>query len=281
MRLRFTKTGKVRFIGHLDLVRVWERAIRRAELPLEFTGGFSPRPRMHFGLALPTCFTSSAEYLDIDLADDVDCVTTAERLNSVLPEGIVVVAGAAVDPGTPSLQSTVTASDYLVLTEAPPAEVAEALEGVLAASALPFELERKGRRQTVDLRPGVLQLVLLHPSRDAPVEAPGEVIGQLGAEGLQTAAGCRIVRMRLAAQPRAYRPTEICSVTEPRIESKLVHRSAQLVGGPVDFSEPLPAGLPVETAPCSETVDERSRNGPLREEATSDSPAAAHASVAR
>lgn len=276
LRLRFTKTGRVRFIGHLDLVRVWERAIRRADLPLAFTEGFSPRPRMHFGLALPTTFTSSAEYLDIDLRDEVDAASATERLNAVLPEGIGVVAAAPVDSDAASLQSVVVASDYLVVTPAPPEIVEAGIRGVLAAEALPFELERKGRQQTIDLRPGVLEIALLTSADGDPGEVAATITRDLGPEGIDAAAGCRIVWMRLAARPRSYRPTEVCSVPEHRIVPKLVHRSAQLVGGPVDFTEPLPAGSPAEPAPCSEPVEERSRYGPLREEAPPDTPAASH-----
>lgn len=276
LRLRFTKTGRVRFIGHLDLVRVWERAIRRADLPLAFTEGFSPRPRMHFGLALPTTFTSSAEYLDIDLRDDVDASTATERLDSVLPEGIGVVAAAPVDPDTASLQSVVVASEYLVATPAPPEIVEAGIRGLLAAEALPFELERKGRRQTIDLRPGVLEIALVASSDGDPGEVAATIARDLGPEGIDASVGCRIVRMRLAARPRSFRPTEVCSVTEPRIVPKLVHRSAQLMGGPVAFTEPLPAGSPAEPAPRSEPVEQRSRNGPLREEAPPDTPAAPH-----
>jgi radical SAM-linked protein len=76
IRVRFTKQGKVRFTSHRDVARLWERALRRAALPVASTEGFSPRPKMHFGLALSTGHESCGEYLDIDLrereGDDVD-----------------------------------------------------------------------------------------------------------------------------------------------------------------------------------------------------------------
>ncbi|MDZ7732520.1 MAG: TIGR03936 family radical SAM-associated protein [Acidimicrobiia bacterium] len=67
VRLRYTKLGRVRFIGHRDVARVWERAWRKARLPIAYSEGFSPRPKMHFGLALSTGYESWAEYVDIDL----------------------------------------------------------------------------------------------------------------------------------------------------------------------------------------------------------------------
>ena len=66
LRLRATKLGKIRFTSHRDMARVWERALRRAELPVASSQGFTPRPRISFGLALPTGAESIAEYVDID-----------------------------------------------------------------------------------------------------------------------------------------------------------------------------------------------------------------------
>ena len=67
IRVRFVKVGKVRWTSHRDLARVWERAIRRVALPVAYSQGFSPRPKVHFGLALSTGHESLAEYLDIDV----------------------------------------------------------------------------------------------------------------------------------------------------------------------------------------------------------------------
>jgi radical SAM-linked protein len=65
VRLRFAKVGKVRWTSHRDVARMWERALRRIRLPLAYTQGFSPRPKVSFGLALSTGHESVAEYLDI------------------------------------------------------------------------------------------------------------------------------------------------------------------------------------------------------------------------
>lgn len=261
LRLRFTKTGRVRFIGHLDLVRVWERAVRRAAVPIEFTAGFSPRPRMHFGLALPTTFASTAEYLDLDLTHAVDVAETARELSVVLPEGIDVIAAAPVDPASESLQASVAASDYLVVAGVAPDGGRRRIEGVLAASSIEFELERKGRTRVIDLRPGVIAARLAEPDEAAVVAAGGTD-------------GC-VMWMRLAAQPRSTRPTEVCAVMSPPADMRLAQRTAQLVGGPTEFTEPLPAGYPSqEPVRRSIPIDERSGDGALREEAPSDPPAA-------
>ena len=114
VRVRFTKLGQIRWIGHRDVARVWERSLRRAELPVARTEGFSPRPKMSFGLALSTGHESLGEYLDIEFLDD-DPFAVGElaalpgRLNVALPEGMAVTAVAEVDPRAPSLQEDVVA----------------------------------------------------------------------------------------------------------------------------------------------------------------------------
>src|SRR5205823_1044684 len=93
VRVRFGKEGKVRWTSHRDVARMWERAFRRVGLPLAYTAGFSPRPKVSFGLALPTGAESVAEYLDIELADGVqpDVAALPGRLSPALPVGIDVL----------------------------------------------------------------------------------------------------------------------------------------------------------------------------------------------
>ncbi|MED5540523.1 MAG: TIGR03936 family radical SAM-associated protein, partial [Actinomycetota bacterium] len=83
LRLRFSKIGKVRFVGHRDVARIIERGLRRCGVPVTYSEGFSPRVRLSFGLALPTCYESEAEYLDIPLDPesvvDGDVVCTGWR----------------------------------------------------------------------------------------------------------------------------------------------------------------------------------------------------------
>jgi radical SAM-linked protein len=94
LRVRATKLGKVRFTSHRDAARMWERALRRAGLPVAFTEGFTPRPKISFGLALPTGAESIAEYVDIEIrndAADVDPEPLPERLSAALPNGFDVL----------------------------------------------------------------------------------------------------------------------------------------------------------------------------------------------
>ena len=90
VRVRFTKLGKVRFVSHRDVARAFERAFRIEQLPLSFTLGFSPRPKVSFGLALGVAQESVAEYLDLELAEAVEVDQLPERLSAALPDGIDV-----------------------------------------------------------------------------------------------------------------------------------------------------------------------------------------------
>lgn len=95
LRVRFSKQGKVRFVSHHDVARIWERTLRRAELPVAYSSGFSPRPRLHFGLALSVGHESCAEYLDVDLREAADEPALAELTklcNDALPAGIACTA---------------------------------------------------------------------------------------------------------------------------------------------------------------------------------------------
>jgi len=85
VRIRFTKQGKVRWTSHRDVARIWERALRRAGLPVAYTEGFSPRPRLSFGLALPTGYESDAEYLDVDLLDPIGSFAKRTRAFTTPP----------------------------------------------------------------------------------------------------------------------------------------------------------------------------------------------------
>src|SRR5919106_6720592 len=90
VRLRFSKRGKVRFISHRDVARAFERAFRVERLPLAFTQGFVPRPKVSFGLALSVGHESDAEYLDFELAEPVPLDPLGPQLSGAVPEGIDV-----------------------------------------------------------------------------------------------------------------------------------------------------------------------------------------------
>ncbi len=205
LRLRSTKLGKIRFVSHRDAARIWERSFRRVGLPLVFTQGFTPRPKISFGLALPTCAESIAEYVDIELntdtesaemADIVDIDTLPTRLSAVLPLGFDVLAVAELDRADPdqagSLQETVTSSTWELWSDRfTPVSIAAAPR-LLDEDVLMVERERKGQRRTDDVRPLVLDL---RPN----------------------STGDRLV-VELATIGRALRPSELAAAAFPDVD---------------------------------------------------------------
>ena len=216
VRFRFSKVGKVRWISHRDVARVWERGLRRAGLPVAYTAGFSPRPKVSFGLALPTGAESDAEYLDVEL--DVERVSEASldvddlpaRLSPLLPVGLDVTAAAAVGSGADSLQQAVTSCRWLIdVARRSPDELGSLVDAALAADTLVVTRPRKGHEVTDDLRPSIVSLA---------VEGPGPRGSLLAAE--------------LRTQPRGTRPAELLAALGPGLDENDVRRTHQWITGP-------------------------------------------------
>jgi radical SAM-linked protein len=250
IRLRYSKHGKVRFTSHRDVARIWERVLRRAELPLARTEGFSPRPKMHFGLALSTGHESLGEYLDVDLrepeADEVDLGMLPERLTPLLPPGIEVEAVSVINRSDPSLQEAVTSCVWRI--EVPGQSVdslTSAVAAMLAADAIPVVRERKGKQVADDLRPGILHLSVLGSTPD---DAP-----QPGA----------VFEAELATQPRSIRPAELLAAFDPPLTEGRVCRIFQWINEDGATREPLSQGAHVKAtaiavAPREDYFDDRS-----------------------
>ncbi|MDP9005338.1 MAG: TIGR03936 family radical SAM-associated protein [Actinomycetota bacterium] len=221
VRLRFAKLGKVRFTSHRDVVRLWERALRRAVLPVAYSGGFRPRPKLSFGLALSTGHESVAEYLDVELAGPVavEVDDLPARLSPELPVGIDVLAAAPVEPGHPSLQEQVQSCTWRIEVIDLDADRAERLvQDTLAAEELVLTRCRKGRDVTDDLRPSVRALAVVGPSR-AGTELEAE----------------------LAVHPRSVRPVELLAALAPALTEGRVVRTAQWIWNDGARDEPLVA----------------------------------------
>ena len=119
VRVTFSKTGALRYIGHLDLNTIWERAARRAGLPLAYTQGFHPQPKMTFASALPLGFSSRCEVMDMHLNKDVDLTSLSTQLQNAMPSGIGIINVQSVDEHEPPLQTQIISVEYEVtLTEA-------------------------------------------------------------------------------------------------------------------------------------------------------------------
>ena len=197
MRIRFSKHGKVRFTSHRDVARIWERALRRAEVPVAYSAGFNPRPKIAFGLALSTGCSSDAEYLDVELDPDraasIDTEALVAALTASLPTGMTTLAAAGLAAGEPSLQHAVTSCTWRIDAAGADAHRAsEALERALARGELLVQRERKGRLVTDDIRPAVLA-----------VEVQGNITD-----------GVRLIA-ELGTKPRAARPADLLASLDP------------------------------------------------------------------
>lgn len=163
LRVRYSKLGKVRFVSHRDGARLWERALRRVSFPVAYTEGFTPRPKLSFGLALPTGAESVAEYIDIDLVAgvtlDIEDPAVVEGLSVALPVGMDVQMIAERDSARGSLQTVVTSTTWeLVGPGIEPELLESAARRILDADELFVERERKGQRRTDDVRPLIRNL---------------------------------------------------------------------------------------------------------------------------
>lgn len=169
LRIRHTKLGKIRFTSHRDTARHWERAVRKAQVRLAYSAGFTPRPKLSFGLALPTGGESLAEYLDMELDPTEvpgDLAEFGARLGAELPVGYEIVRVAERGIGS-SLQDAVVACTWQVtMAGITHEQAADAVAHFLAAPEVLLERDRKGQRATDDIRPSVASLVLLPADTD-------------------------------------------------------------------------------------------------------------------
>ena len=214
IRLRFTKLGKIRFTSQRDVARMWERALRRAELPLAYTEGFSPRPQLSFGLALPTTCESLAEYLDFVLDEHRQETTSVrvdhlpDQMSELLPEGLLVTDAAEVERRSGSLQQQVTSCSWTMrFRGVSRQQLEESVTALLEAETVPITRERKGRQEVDDIRPSVLALaVSKNPDPMAghwdQVDCLSGTVDRGGAESIGVVA-------EFATQPRGVRPIEL------------------------------------------------------------------------
>ncbi len=161
LRIAYRKAGAVRYVAHLDLMRTWERALRRASLPLAYTQGFSPHARLALGAALAVGFEGERELLDVWMSPPVAPLDVARRLGAVLPEGLEVLAVEEIAHELPSLQSAITSATYELVfdrAEVDAKELRWRVEGLLAAHSLEWEEQRGQKTRSYDLRATVRDL---------------------------------------------------------------------------------------------------------------------------
>ncbi|WP_234019297.1 TIGR03936 family radical SAM-associated protein [Streptomyces sp. Tu6071] len=193
IRLRYTKRGRLRFTSHRDFQRAFERALRRAEVPMAYSAGFTPHPRVSYANAAPTGTGSEAEYLEIGLAASRDPERLRQLLDESLPTGLDIVD--AVEARTPHLTERLQASVWdLRLDQVTPETAALAAEKFMARSAVEVERLTKNGVRTFDARAAVVRLGLAEQRADEPSERP-----------------CAILRLVVRHLTPAVRPDDVLS----------------------------------------------------------------------
>lgn len=213
IQITFSKQGALRYTGHLDLHKLWERAARRAELPLAYSQGFHPQPKLSIAAALPLGFSSRCEVLDMRLERDIPLEGLRDTLQGTLPSGIQVLSVEQVDDRSPALQTQVVSAEYeVILTEAGSgSDLKRRVDSVMDAESI----IRSRRGKEYDLRPLIESLTL------TPTRLPEGEVQEVR------------VFMKLSAREGATgRPEEVLdelgiAFEETRIErTKLIFRSA-------------------------------------------------------
>ena len=168
LRIRFCRGEEIKFISHLDIMRLWERALHRARISLAYSEGFSPHPRISLAAPLPVGVTSEAELMDIFIARLVSPHWFTTAVSQQLPPGIGIVGVYPLALTIPSLQSLVRYAEYKVAiaTERDTRDMESAISTLLSAEALPWHHQRDTGRRSYDLRALIDDLWLIdwcHP----------------------------------------------------------------------------------------------------------------------
>lgn len=161
LRIRFGKVGSLRYTGNLDLAKVWERTLRRANLPILYTQGFNTRPRISLPVPLPLGMTSECEIIDIAMRETVELSGLLDQIQAVSPSGLQLLDVEEVPVNAPNIQSLVRSAHYRI-TFLDPVDwegLQRRIDDLLAEKRLIREREVKGKRRSVlDARPLIYSL---------------------------------------------------------------------------------------------------------------------------
>ncbi|MCL2677890.1 MAG: TIGR03936 family radical SAM-associated protein, partial [Clostridiales bacterium] len=154
-RVKISISGRPAFLSHLDLLTAWERAFRRAGLPVLLSAGFNPHPLISWGPAHAVGVESLADYFDADMANGL-APEWIERLNASLPEGLRALSARVIDPRTPALSAMLDTAAYLVTLDGITEEaLAAGVKALLAEETHAVERVSPKGRKVFDLRPGL------------------------------------------------------------------------------------------------------------------------------
>ena len=166
-QITFTKAGPMRFTGHLDLHKTLERTMRRANLPVVYSEGFNPRPKLQLASALPLGYTSEAEVAEFWLKEPLPLEEVAKAFKAAAPPGLELLGAVLPEPKAPKPQNALQSAEFAIRFKTMHPGLEDAVAGMLAAETLPRVRVRKGKKKNYDLRPLLL---------DAPPPSPEPVM---------------------------------------------------------------------------------------------------------
>ena len=205
----------MKYITHLDLMRFWERALRRAGLPVAYSEGFTPHPQISLAAPLPVGTTSDAELMDVFLSERVTPKAFLSTAASQLPPGIALTAAEEVGLALPSVQADVRFAEYEVATTGEPTDARSKIDAFLAATSVPWEHRRQDEVRSYDIRALVEHIDL----RDAPA---GEVRLRMRLRSDTTGSGRPeqvLAALRLPPPSRIHRTKVVLAGTSPAREA--------------------------------------------------------------
>ena len=179
IRITFSKTGAMQYVGHLDLHRSWERIFRRSGLPLEYSQGFHPQPHLNLACALPVGFTSQCELIDAWLENDIPLAHIKHAISTALPPGLDVIDLGIMDAHAPALQTQVLSAVYLIsfLDDIP--DLDDRVQKINAAEHLP----RIRREKSYDLRLLIESILIASQNNGLPCGVRVQLSAREGATG--------------------------------------------------------------------------------------------------
>lgn len=163
LRIKYTKTGVLRFIGHLDIMRLFQKAIRRAKLDVAYSKGFSPHQIISFAAPMPLGMTSEGEYFDGDFVSVTSTEDMMNRLNATMPEGVKVLDIVELEEGAKPSMSVVSASDYYIYkndecTNDYLQQLIASLADFMTQEKIEIVKKTKSKEELSDIKPGIYKL---------------------------------------------------------------------------------------------------------------------------
>ncbi len=183
----FHKNEDLRFISHLDIQRLVQRAMRRADLPLSYSQGFNPHPILSFASALSVGYTSEAEWMDVRLSENIEPDEFTKKLNTALPEGLRIVRTQVVEETLPSLTALIQRARYQATVYFDQPVSSQALKSALETllnGPIVVEKHTKGGMKQVDIRPQLISIrFLADDTKSMITSACFDIEGVLNASG--------------------------------------------------------------------------------------------------